>query len=226
MVRVMGEDMQRMKLFTIWLIVMGSLMGSVLPVSLGQSVSAQTTAESSTSTDEFGPLPADVVQQVTALLQEADAHFQQQELGASYDLYLRVLGLDPLNQVAHEHLISILQTYKTTLAQAPQNAADDQIKRQYQQYRDSVRDFLQVLTTHLKRGIQRYGELVAPGKAGQTIKPEIFTVLQVIIQTLEALKQVYQDFPQGEQDAASTQKIIDRLSENIKKYKQEQLAYQ
>lgn len=163
---------------------------------------------------------------VQELLQQADAYLEQQELAAAYDLYLRVLGVDPANQHAREKIFEIISTYKAQLEEAQQQDETEYTKLTYQKYRNSVRDFLQILTTQLKRWIREYGELVAVQKTGEDVTLDIVPALNTIIQILEDLKVIYQDFPQTEEDAVNSQKMVDRINQTINTYKQELLVYQ
>lgn len=175
--------------------------------------------------DPTNEAPPAEVEQIEQLLRQADLYVEQQELAAGYDLYLRVLGLEPTNQHAREHIFEIINTYKDQLGTAQEEENVEQVKLYYQRYRNSVRDFLQMLTIHLKRGIQEYGELVTAQKAGQDVTQEIVRALRTLIQILEDLKTIYQEFPQTEDDTANTEKIVERLNQTIEKYKQELSLY-
>lgn len=164
--------------------------------------------------------------QVTTLLQEAEIYAQQEEFTAAYDLYLRVLGMEVGNTTAREAIFAILTTHKAQIADATDQEQPEQTTLLYQQYRNEVRDFLQLLTLQLKRTIQRYGELVALQKAGEDVKLQIVPILTSMIQILNDVKTVYQDFPQTDDTTGETQKVVERLNETIKKYKEELLSYQ
>jgi hypothetical protein len=185
----------------------------------GSAVQGQMTEAAETTSDSE-------MSEIDRLLQQADIYVQQQEFAAGYDLYLRVLGIEPTNLHAREKIFEVINTYKTQLDTAQKQEDVEQVKLYYQRYRNSVRDFLQMLTTQLKRGIQKYGELVAAEKAGQNVTQEIVPSLQTVIQILEDLKIIYQEFPQAEEDAANTQKIVERLNQTIQKYEQELSQYQ
>lgn len=164
---------------------------------------------------------AEQAEHISAWIQEADAYLAQEEFTAAYDIYLRVVGIDPTHLQARTQLLTILRAYQTQVAAAGQ--ADDLQSREFhvQRYRLGVRDFLYVLTAQLKQFMERYGERVAALKSGQNVAREIPPLLTTILQILGDLTTVYAEFPQSGDDAAAAQKIIDRLKQTSAKYEQE-----
>jgi hypothetical protein len=177
-------------------------------------------AQSETETVSTTASPGESVEK---LLKEADAYFERQEFAAGYDLYLRVLGLDPSNLHARERIYNIINTYKTLIDRAQKEGNNDQATLFSQKYRNSIRDLLQILTTQLKRRIQRYGELVEAQKNGEDVKENIIPALSHVIQILQDLKTIYEEFSQ---ENAEAEKIVERLSQSINKYEQELSFYQ
>jgi tetratricopeptide (TPR) repeat protein len=191
----------------------------IVSLLLGYSIqSGYAELESETTT-----MTASQIEQIEKLLEEADNYFQLQEFAAGYELYLRVLGLNPSNQHARERIYEIINIYKTLIDTAQQEEDSDQAKLHYQKYRTIIRSLLQTLTNQLKRTIQKYGELVEIQKTGIDVKEEIIPVLSNIIQILQDLKTIYEDYPQGD---SGTEKMIERINKTIKKYEQELSQYQ
>lgn len=162
-------------------------------------------------------------EQVEELLKEADNYFQLQEFTAGYELYLRVLGLAPSNQHARKRIYEIITIYKTLMDTAQDEGDRDQAELHYQKYRTIIRSLLQMLTNQLKRTIQKYGELVEAQKTGIDSREEIIPVLDNIIQILQDLKTIYEEYPQGD---SGTEKMVARINTTIKKYEQERSQYQ
>lgn len=164
-------------------------------------------------------------EQVAAWVKEADAYVEQGELMAAYDLYLRALGLEPGNAHARTKIFEILHEYKATLSAAREQNDEQRIQLYAQRYRIGVRDLLQLLTTRLKSGIGRYGELVTALKSGEDVLHDIPPVLTTVIQILLDLTTIYADFPQNEEEVAGAQKIVERLKHTVTKYEQELELY-
>lgn len=204
----------------IGIVIIGIIAGFCSFLLLAPSWEAQEQQEAAAT-----PMAAESVQ-VASLLQEAEAYVTQGEITAAYDLYLRVLGVEVGNPTAREAIFAILTTHKTQLAEAGEQENTEQTTLLYQQYRNEVRDFLQLLTLQLKRAIQTYGDLVAAQKAGENIKIRILPVLTTMIQILHDVKTIYEDFPQTKDTTGETQKVVERLNDTIKKYKEELLSYQ
>jgi hypothetical protein len=177
---------------------------------------AQTSSESTSTTSE----------QIDLWLQEADAYVQREEFTAGYDIYLRILGLDPVNTHARTKIFELLHNDQTQLATAREQQAVQEVQVISQRYRNNIRDLLQVLTAQLKQSIERYAELGSAEKAGEDVQQEISLVLTTIIQILRDLTTLYEDYPQSEAEAANTQKIVERLKLTITKYQQELEQYQ
>jgi hypothetical protein len=171
---------------------------------------------------EMAPTVAAYTQEVAQWLQQADAHFDQQELTASYDLYLRVLTSDPGNQHAREKIYAIITTYKTLSETAQQEGKQNQMTLQSEKYRNAVRDLLQIRTIQLKRGLQQYGGLVAAEKNGKDVKEDVIPVLNMLLQILQDLKTVYAEFSRGD---AGAEKMSERIGESMKRYEQELARY-
>jgi tetratricopeptide (TPR) repeat protein len=176
-------------------------------------------AQSETETTSKTASP---VEHVEELLNEADNYFQLQEFAAGYELYLRVLGLDPSNQYARNKIYEIITIYKTLMETAQKQGNSEQATLYYQKYRTIIRSFLQTLTNQLKRTIQSYGKLVETQKTGTDVKAEIIPALTNIIQILQDLKTIYEEYPQGD---SGTEKIVERIKQTIKKYEQELSQY-
>jgi len=172
---------------------------------------------------ETASTTASRTEQIEKLLQEADNYFQLQEFAASYELYLRVLGLEPSDQHARERIYEIINTYKSLMKTTQSEGDEDQAKLYYQKYRTIIRSLLQTLTSQLKRAIQQYGKLVEDQKTGIDVKEEIIPVLSNIIQILGDLKIIYAEFSQGD---SGTEKMVERINQTIKKYEQELSYYQ
>ena len=80
----------------------------VMSILLGYGIqSGHAQLESETASTTVSP-----AEQVKDLLGEADNYFQLQEFAAGYELYLRVLGLDPSNQHARKRIYEIIYIYK------------------------------------------------------------------------------------------------------------------
>lgn len=205
------RKLARIRRWFIWCLIWVSIL-SVSDYGVG---SAQTNPEAT-------PTAAPYTQEVAQLLQQADAHFDHQELTASYDLYLRVLTSDPGNPHAREKIYAIITIYRTLSEAAQKEGDQNQMTLQSQKYRNAVRDWLQILTTQLKRNIQRYGELVAAEKTGKDVKEDVIPVLTMLLQTLQDLKTVYAEFSRGD---AGAEKMSERIGESIKKYEQELARY-
>lgn len=165
-------------------------------------------------------------EQVAAWLKEADDYVEQGELSAGYDVYLRILALEPANEHARTKIFEILHEYKVTLSDAREQNDEQRTELYAQRYRIGVRDLLQLLTTRLKSGIERYGELVTALKSGEDVLQDIPPVLTTVIQILLDLTTIYADFPQNEEEVAGAQKIVERLKHTVTKYEQELELYQ
>jgi len=174
---------------------------------------------------ETPPATAAHPEEVEKLVKEADAYFQRQEFAASYDLYLRVLGLAPSHQPARDKIYAIINTYKTLEEAAQKTGNNDQARLYAQKYQNMIRDLLKMLTAQLKREIQRYGELIDAQKKGENVKKGIIPVLSNVIQILQNLKIIYEEFPQGDA-GTETEKVVERIGQTIKKYAQELAYYQ
>lgn len=191
----------------------------VMSILLGYGIqSGHAQLESETASTTASP-----AEQVKDLLGEADNYFQLQEFAAGYELYLRVLGLDPSNQHARKRIYEIINIYKTLLETAQKEEDSEQAKLYYQKYRTIIRSLLQTLTNQLKRTIQKYGELVETQKTGIDVNEEIIPILSNIIQILQDLKTIYEEYSQGD---SGTEKMIERINKTIKKYEQELSQYQ
>lgn len=62
-------------------------------------------------------------------------------------------------------------------------------------------------------------------KKGENVKKNIIPVLSDVIQILQNLKTIYEEFPQGEA-GAETEKVVARIGQTITKYEQELAYYQ
>ena len=190
-----------------------------MSILLGYGIqSGHAQSESETASTSVSP-----AEQIKNLLGEADNYFQLQEFAAGYELYLRVLGLDPSNQHARKRIYEIINIYKTLLETAQKEEDSEQAKLYYQKYRTIIRSLLQTLTNQLKRTIQKYGELVETQKTGIDVNEEIIPILSNIIQILQDLKTIYEDYSQGD---SGSEKMIERINKTIKKYEQELSQYQ
>jgi tetratricopeptide (TPR) repeat protein len=205
------QHIQRKSRWIAFFLVVGLLFGYGI-----QSGHAQSENETVSAT-------ASPAEQVEKLLKEADNYFQLQEFAAGYELYLQVLGLDPSNQQARGRIYEIINIYKTLMDTAQKEGESDQVELYYQKYRTIIRSLLQTLTNQLKRTIQKYGELVKTQKTGIDVSEEIIPILSNIIQILQDLKTVYEDYPQGD---SGTEKMVERINKTIKKYEQEFSQYQ
>jgi hypothetical protein len=164
-------------------------------------------------------------EQIAAWIEEADSYAEQGELTVAYDLYLRILGLEPDNTHVRTKVFKILHEYKVTLSTAREQNDEQRIQLYAQRYRIGVRDLLQILTTRLKSGIEQYGELVTALKTGEDVLQDIPPVLTTVIQILLDLTTIYADFPQNEEEVAGAQKIVERLKHTVIKYEQELELY-
>lgn len=190
------------------LVVLTSFSWSTLNVS-AESVSKENSASTSSG-------------QIAELLKQAEIHFQQQELSTSLALYLRVLNLIPHHETARAQVYEITTIYKTLAEISEQDGKNEQATLYYQNYRDAVRDILQLLTTQLESAIKHYGQLLQLEKQGQTIDDEVLPALDRIILILQDLSMMYEQFPR---DNVEAQKMHERLHLAIQKYEQERSMY-
>ena len=161
-------------------------------------------------------------EQIAQLLEDADVHFQRQEFLAGYELYRRVLSLEPMHQFARKKIYEIAGIYKTLEEIALKERNEAQATLLHRQYRSIVRYLLKVLTSQLNRTLQIYSNYLAAEKQGNDVKEKMLPVLENLLTILQELKNVYEQFPREDSNAGQ---MVERLNEAILKYEKELTRY-
>ncbi len=148
-------------------------------------------------------------EEIKQLLEEAAAYT---DITEAYDLYRRVLELDPLNRDARKKIIEIVNAYKVRMDEAAQQENVEQAKQLYEQYRNIVRFLLlDILGVQLKHFTQKFRE----SEDHNHEKSVIILYLNNIIGILMDIKHIYEQYP-GEKFTLQIKKI----EHQIKLYKE------
>ncbi len=160
--------------------------------------------------------------EVAALLKEAQVSFEKQEFIASYELYRKILTIDPLHQTAREKVYEIVTIYQT-LEETARNANDHERADMFQrQHRTIVKETLNLFTLQLEQQLTTYSDLKAKAKQGEEIREQIMPELERIITILQQLKYIYVEFPR---EPAKAEKMVERIEKTLATYQHELDAY-
>jgi len=160
--------------------------------------------------------------EILALLQEAQASFEQQEFIASYESYRKILAIDPMHQAAREKIYEIVTIYKT-LEETARSANDNERADMFQrQHRAIIKEMLNMFTLQLEKQLVTYTDLKAKAKQGEAIQDQIMPELERIIITLQQLKYIYVEFPR---EPAKAEKMIERIDKTLTNYQNELATY-
>lgn len=161
--------------------------------------------------------------EVAALLKEAQASFEKQEFITSYELYRKILTIDPLHQAARERVYEIVTIYQT-LEETARSANDSERADMFQrQHRTIIKETLNLFTLQLEQQLAAYSDLKAKAKQGEEIREQIVPELEGIITILQQLKYIYVEFPR---EPAKAEKMVERIEKTLTTYQHELAAYQ
>jgi len=159
-------------------------------------------------------------EEIAEILQHAEILFVAEQYHESYQLYRKVLDVDPLNQQALARVLDMAVRYRE-LAEGARQAGDTEHVNIYQRaFQQIVRYLLTVLTAQFERDVKKYTTLSAKEKEQQ--RAEASVILLRMIDALQYIKTIYEQFQQEEAETAQT---IKRLQRAIETYQQERSAY-
>ena len=159
---------------------------------------------------------------VEQYLEDAQASFDKQEFSASFELYQRILVLDPSNQIAREKISELAEMYKTLEELARKNEELEKAELLRQQQREITRYLLKTLTSQLESSTQSYRVYKTAEKDGQEVKKLIVPVLENIIGVLSDLKGLYENV---QEDKERTKQVVERIDKTLENYQRELKFY-
>ncbi len=163
------------------------------------------------------------VARMDQLLQDAQSSFDKQEFSASFDLYQRVLALDPDNQIARKNIFEMAAIYKHLEEVARKYGEREKAQIFQQRQKDITRYLLKMFTLQLEISIKNYRTHKAVNETGEDMEEQIVLVLEKIIKALNDLKGLYKKEMTGDEERAKH--MIERIDKSLQVYERELTQY-
>lgn len=159
---------------------------------------------------------------VEHLRQEADTLFQYQQYEESYTVYQKILTIHSDHRYAAHRIFEITIIYKDRAERAQREGDADHAKTYQQQYQTGTRYALKILTEQFEQALQFYNNVLETDKKVASNKEAMITMLTMIIEIIQDLRNVYEQAPQK---SFEIQQIIDKLDQRIARYEKELSSY-
>ncbi|MCP4396412.1 MAG: hypothetical protein GY801_03740 [bacterium] len=164
--------------------------------------------------------------QVEKLLERADFYFTYGWLTSprhknAYALYQRVITLDPLNRYATEKIYEISEYYRNRVEEIKKEGNAELAGMHHYRYQKIIEYLLaEVLKQQFDLLNDELRKWQEQRQAGADVEQESIQTLELIVQVLQDMENIYRRFPEDKFKTAAEQ-----LREKIEKYEQLRTQY-